>query len=301
MILITGLTGTSGSAFYEVLIRENYEERIRVFLRSTSDTSLFSNSPLDLELCTGDLDDIESLHRAMDGCDTVFHIAAKGKIRNIATAVSLSPSVKNLILVSSTIIYSKYYTNSSLHSDEAFVRKILSSKNIRYVFIRPTMIFGTPGDQNISVFIRWFEKYSLFPIVKNGSANISPISRLDIAEAYWKILSNFNQLKCNEYIISGKEPMSLLEMFQIITTLQRKRIRFINIPMPIAKTAVNIVYYLSRRKIDYREKLDRLTEDRAFPHDIFANELGFDPPSFSVRVAPLIEEIRQQERIHSAK
>lgn len=301
MILITGLTGTSGSAFYEVLIREKYEERIRVFLRSTSDTSLFSNSPLDLELCTGDLDDIESLHRAMDGCDTVFHIAAKGKIRNIATAVSLSPSVKNLILVSSTIIYSKYYTNSSLHSDEAFVRKILSSKNIRYVFIRPTMIFGTPGDQNISVFIRWFEKYSLFPIVKNGSANISPISRLDIAEAYWKILSNFNQLKYNEYIISGKEPMSLLEMFQIITTLQRKRIRFINIPMPIAKTAVNIVYYLSRRKIDYREKLDRLTEDRAFPHDIFANKLGFDPPSFSVRVAPLIEEIRQQERIHSAK
>ena len=41
MILITGLTGTSGSAFYDILVRENYSEKIRVLVRKTSDISMF--------------------------------------------------------------------------------------------------------------------------------------------------------------------------------------------------------------------------------------------------------------------
>ena len=36
MILITGLTGTSGSSFYKVLCRENFREKIRVLVESLS-------------------------------------------------------------------------------------------------------------------------------------------------------------------------------------------------------------------------------------------------------------------------
>lgn len=56
-----------------------------------------------------------------------------------------------------------------------------------------------------------------------------------------------------------------------------------------------LVYLLSLKKIDYREKLNRLTEDRAYPNDIFSKELGFNPKPFSQRVLPLIKQINNME------
>lgn len=300
MILITGLTGTSGSAFYDILVRENYSEKIRVLVRETSDISMFKDCPLDLELVFGNLNDKETLLNAMAGCDTVFHIAAKDKIRKVADSILSTPSIKKVIFVSSTIVYSKHYPNSTLRTDEPIVRKALFEKGIRCVFLRPTMIFGTPNDQNISQFIRWFGKYPIFPIVKKGVATISPISRLDVAEAYWKTLNNFDKLKKDEYIVSGNECMSLYEMFKILVELQGKKTKFINIPFPFANACVLLVYLLSFKKIDYREKLNRLTEDRAYPNDIFKVELGFNPKPFSERVLPLIKQINNIEKSQSS-
>ena len=62
--------------------------------------------------------------------------------------------------------------------------------------------------------------------------------------------------------------MTLLEMFKIISEKGGFKNIFINIPFPFAKLAVNSVYLLSLRKIDFREKLDRLTEDRAYDNSV---------------------------------
>ncbi|MBQ8684455.1 MAG: NAD(P)H-binding protein [Clostridia bacterium] len=295
MILITGLTGTSGKPFYDVLCREQYNEKIRVVVRETTDTSQFDGSPLDLELVTGDVTDVEFMKKALEGCDTVFHIAIKNHSHLVMEAVKQSPQIKRVILVSSTIVYSEFYKTLDLKEREVEIRQLLEERNIRYVFIRPTMIFGTPHDRNISVFIRWFMKYPLFPIVKNGTANIQPVSRYDLAEAYWLILKNLDNLKQTEYIVSGKDCMSLLEMFRLLTDLIGKKVRFINIPFGIASAAVKAVYYLSFKKVDFREKLDRLTEDRAYPHDVIAEELGYSPHPFVYHAKTLVAEMQKNK------
>ena len=58
MILITGLTGTSGLPFYHILCRENYQNKIRVVVRPTTDISVFKNTNLNLELVVGDITDL---------------------------------------------------------------------------------------------------------------------------------------------------------------------------------------------------------------------------------------------------
>lgn len=125
MLLITGLTGTSGSAFYDVLCREHYAGKIRVVVRKTTDRSMFENTPLDLEFAEGDISDVDFLAKAAEGCDMVFHIASKRKIQPLADAVSRSSTVRRAIMVSSTIVYSKCYRNSYLAEDEAVCRKNL--------------------------------------------------------------------------------------------------------------------------------------------------------------------------------
>lgn len=292
MILITGLTGVSGTAFYKVLCRENFNEKIRVLVRKTTNRKMFENTPLDIEFFEGDILDKASLKNALKGCDTVFHIAAKDLSRPLVEAIYEENRKIKCIFVSSTIVYSNYYRTSYLKTDEEDFVKMFTEKELPYVFIRPTMIFGTPYDRNISVFIRWLKKFKFFPIVKKGSATIRPIHREDLAEAYYLILKNFDSLKQKEYIISGQRDMTLLEMFKIISEKGGFNNHFINIPFSLAKLCVNAVYILSLKRIDFREKLDRLTEDRAYDNVVFKEEFGFEPTSFEERVEELINRMK---------
>ena len=201
-------------------------------------------------------------------------------------------TVKKVIFVSSTIIYSEYYPTSTLKEDEEYINKEFSKKDIKCVYIRPTMIFGTKNDQNISRFIGWILKYRVFPIVNHGSATIQPVSRLDLAKMYYAVLINFDSLSSNDYIVSGDRSMTLLEMLQTIAKLANRNVRFFNVPFGFARFLVNAAYIMSFKRINYKEPLDRLTEDRAYPHERITDELGYSPLTFEERVKPLIEEIR---------
>ena len=162
MILITGLTGTSGSAFYKVLCRENFSEKIRVLIRPTTDLTMFENSPLNIEFVNGDILNKTSLKNALKGCDAVFHIAAKDLSRPLVEAIKEENRKIKCIFVSSTIVYSNYYRTSYLKTDEADYIKIFEENKLPFVFIRPTMIFGTSTDKNISVFVNWLRKFKFF-------------------------------------------------------------------------------------------------------------------------------------------
>lgn len=290
-ILITGLTGTSGLAFYNVLCREGYSKPIRVLVRKTTKLDVFNGTPLDMEFFEGDLNDEKSLENALEDCDMVFHIAAKGITRPLINAIVAQKRDIKVILVSSTIVYSQYYRTSYLKEDEADYVGMMTEAGLKYVFIRPTMIFGTATDKNISKFVGWFKKFPAFPIVKKALATIQPVHREDLAEGYWLILKNFDNLKQKEYIISGEKSMTLLEMFEKIALVLGKKVIFINVPFCFAKICVNSVYLLSFGKIDYREKLDRLTENRAYDHDAITEELGYFPHSFEERLRQMVKTL----------
>ncbi|WP_010175469.1 NmrA family NAD(P)-binding protein [Bacillus coahuilensis] len=74
MLLVTGITGHTGSYFLQELIDNKYNNPIRCIVRETSDTSLIDKSGLNIEKVVGDLGDQEFMNNAMDGIDTVMHI-----------------------------------------------------------------------------------------------------------------------------------------------------------------------------------------------------------------------------------
>lgn len=289
MILITGLTGTSGSAFYKLLCENNFSEKIRVVVRTTTNMKVFDNTPLDIEFVVGDIADINFLNSVIQGCRLVFHIASKTIAQKIVEAICNAPQKPFACMVSSTIVYSNYYRTSYLKEDEEKYIKKFQENGIKYVFIRPTMIFGTPTDQNISLFSRWIKKYRVFPIVKNGNATIQPVHKDDLAQAYYMILMNCNNLQKKEYIVSGKDKMTLSQLFKEIAEVLNTKTSFVNIPFPIAAFVVNMLYFISFKKFDYREKLDRLTEDRAYSHIDIQIELGYSPMSFKDRLRQTID------------
>ena len=70
--LVTGASGFIGSNLVRELLREGYE--VKTLLRPASPAPNLEG--LELERVYGDLRDADSLERALEGCQVLFHIAA---------------------------------------------------------------------------------------------------------------------------------------------------------------------------------------------------------------------------------
>jgi len=70
--LVTGATGFVGAAVARALLGGQWQ--VRVLARRGSDRRNLKD--LDVEVCEGDLTDLSSLQRAVQGCDGLFHVAA---------------------------------------------------------------------------------------------------------------------------------------------------------------------------------------------------------------------------------
>ena len=71
-VFVTGATGFIGASLVRELLRDGWT--VRALARPGAD--LRNLQGLDVEICTGDLRDPDSLIRGMDGCERLFHAAA---------------------------------------------------------------------------------------------------------------------------------------------------------------------------------------------------------------------------------
>jgi dihydroflavonol-4-reductase len=70
--LVTGATGFVGAAVARLLLRDGWQ--VRALVRPQSDRANLRD--LALEVSVGDLADVDSLRRALQGCTALFHVAA---------------------------------------------------------------------------------------------------------------------------------------------------------------------------------------------------------------------------------
>ena len=77
-ILITGAGGFLGSHLAERCVELGWAVRALVRYNSRNRWGFLDTSPLtkDMEVFTGDIRDFDSVHRALEGCQAVFHLAA---------------------------------------------------------------------------------------------------------------------------------------------------------------------------------------------------------------------------------
>ena len=256
MLLVTGITGHSGKYFLQELIKNKYEGPIRCIVRETSDTSLIDSSGLNIEKVVGNLNDQEFIDKAMDGVDTVLHIASIFYSVNIIKA-AVKHNVKRAILVHTTGIYSKYKSASKEYKEiEQTIDKIIKQSNssIGLIYLRPTMIYGYINDKNMIVFIKMVDKLRLFPVIDHGKNLLQPVNGRDLGKAYYQVLTSSNIMN-GDYILSGDKPISMLEMFNLISKNLNKRTVFISVPLGLGVFLARCLKVCTFGKVDYIEKV----------------------------------------------
>ena len=173
LFLITGAAGLLGSQLVEQI--QLHGHRVRAFVRPSSDTRRLQQ--LGVELCSGDLEDIATIRRAVQGVTKVFHCAAhvgdwgswqefyQGNViatENLVQACREADEPR-LVHVSSISVYGNFHPTGSLGREnmplgenhwlwDHYGRSKVWGENVvrqypNHVILRPSWVYG-PGDRN---------------------------------------------------------------------------------------------------------------------------------------------------------
>ena len=296
ILAITGITGKSGRAFAYYLeksqekIRSMFGGGIRLLLHEERERDSEILSCFDIQRMYGDLEDERFLSEAFLGVDTIVHIAGIHWSREIVHAAA-NNFVRRLICVHTTGIYSKYKeAGEEYRNIDDFVYMMSKSKNIILTILRPTMIYGTLSDRNISSFIKMVDKFPVMPVVNNAMYELQPVHFADLGKAYYDVLVSEKITGGHDYILSGGEEIMLRDILTEIGAYLSKRMRFVSVPFPIAYAGAWFVWLVSIGKIDFREKVQRLCEPRVYPHEEATRDFGYAPRTFRSAIGDEVRE-----------
>lgn len=296
LLAVTGLTGKSGIVFAGLLAESPLAEQydIRAAVRASSNTKALRAALPQAELCVGELGDEEYLRALTRGADVVFHIAGIGKSAPLVRT-ALENGVKRLVLVHTTGIYSKYKAAGEHYRIiDKEVTDLCARSGAGLTILRPTMIYGTLDDRNIVQFIKMVDKLSPMPVVNHANYLLQPVHAEDLAQAYYGVLTHLDETAGKNYILSGRDPVKLIDLFRIIAGELGIKRRFVSVPFPVAYAGAWGLYLASLTKVDMREKVQRLCEDRTYPHEEAVRDFGYAPMPFE---EGLRREVREYLRL----
>lgn len=206
-------------------------------------------------------------------------------------------NVKRMVLVHTTGIYSKYKAaGEEYRRIDAEIVQMTKQAGVGLTILRPTMIYGTLGDRNIAQFIRMVDKLSPMPVVNGGKYLLQPVHASDLGHAYMQVLENLAETSGKDYVLSGRDEIYLIEMFRIIADELGVERRFVSVPFWLAYTGAVCLYGVSLERIDMREKVQRLCEDRVYPHDEAVKDFGYAPMPFEEGLRQEVREYKQRAK-----
>lgn len=310
IVVVTGATGKSGQYFVRELRKhypEGYEFRFLVRKNTKSQTSQRGRELLkeiDGDIYEADItkpNELEGLFAAKNGekVDTLLHIASVLWSPYIVP-VALKHGVSRLILVHTTGIYSKYKAAGEAYriTEKEINRQVeqlcKQGKNISVTYLRPTMIYGDLEDGNISVFMKMVYKLRVMPVINGAKYDLQPVWCGDLGKAYYDVLVNPEKTNNKDYILSGGAPIQLIEIFKIMGKKLGVTNSFVSCPFWLAYIGAWGVYLMSFGKVDLREKVQRMIEPRAYPHEEAKRDFGYSPVRFEDGINDEIAQFKAQ-------
>lgn len=260
VLAITGATGKkSGGAFAELIgsnisvIKNMFPNGIRAIVRDSSETQRLEAIIPDIDICRGNLADAYFLRTALNGVDTLVHIAGIHCSREIADA-AVSCHVRRIVFIHTTGVYSKYKAAGEEYREiDRYVKNVCEANDISYTICRPTMIYGNTTDNNVTVFIKMVDKLPVMPVVNGARYELQPVHYQDLGNAYYDVLINEEKTYCKDYVLSGGKPILLRDMLTEIGKNLGKKVRFFSCPFWFAYFGAWALYVLTLKKRLSRE------------------------------------------------
>lgn len=251
VIALTGATGFIGAELAKQLATTGYG--IQALIRPASTWK----RPVDLAVrwIEGDLSDLDSLRRLVDGATAVVHCAGAvrgatreqfnrvnvdGLARLVRAAAAQQPAPRFLLISSLAARepHLSHYAASKRLGEKVLVEK---SDRLSWTIYRPCAVYG-PGDRELLPVFEWMAK-GIAPILGSGHARFSLLYVKDLAEAIVQWLDGSCMSDTFELHDGHPGGYSWHDVINTFKHLRTKSVVSIKIPMVLVRlvSALNLL------------------------------------------------------------
>src|SRR5215471_20575159 len=271
-ILVTGAAGAVGSIgrnLTEFLLAKGH--KVRALVRR-EDERAEALRRLGAEVVQGDLTDLSSMHRAIEGCRRIYfgmsvsaayleatiNIAAIARHHGVEAFVNMSQMTVSQMSISET-------TESPQHKLHWLAEQALSWSGLPVVTVRPTVFLEGFFLTLAAAGVRASDELAL-PM---GDGKTSPISAVDVARAVSVILNDPTPHIGQIYNLTGFESADLDHYARVFSEALGRTIRYRDVPVSAwseklqgAGVPAHIVKHLSvMTEMNKQGRYDRMTDE----------------------------------------
>lgn len=304
-ILVTGATGFLGSALVTELVKR--QQRVRVLARDEQKArAYFGNA---VTIIPGSVTNQVQVQRALDGVDTLYHLA--GRLYHPATPTELyyethvkgtrivmnacleQKELRRVIHVSTTGVHgitgttpaaedapfapTNPYEKTKLEG-ELLALHAYQEHGLPVSIIRPGLVYG-PGDLHLLGFFRAIQK-GLFRVIAGGKACLHPVYIDDMVSAFL-LCARSEQTIGHAYNIAGNQIVTIRQLASAIAGALGRTLPGGSIPLWLANLTSDIFAITPGMKGEQapltRSRVNFLTHSRVYDISRARSELGYSP------------------------
>jgi uncharacterized protein YbjT (DUF2867 family) len=242
MILVTGATGTVGTALVPLLLERG--DDIRVLVR---DPRGLGRARVEVRIALGDLAELADprvRRHALRGVDTVIHLAATirdqprapvEELNGLATARLLRAAedarVERFLFFSA--IGASEFQRTRFFRAKALAERAVSESELATTVFAPSIVYDT-GDPWVTI-MRRLALLPVLPISGSGQAAFQPIWARDVAQCVVATLDDSPQPR---YELAGPEILTYDDMARTIAHASGHRRPLVHVPLGLVRTTL---------------------------------------------------------------
>ena len=254
MILLTGATGTVGSALLRRLTADGTP--VRALVR---DQRRLGDQRVRVQIALGDLSDPPSFRNALRGVQTVVHLAAsirdqpRGSIEELNAVATLRlvraaerAGVERFVFFSA--MNAHHHSRTRFFRAKALAEEAVEESSLDSIVFRPSIIYA-PGDPWITLLDR-LSRLPAVPVSGSGRALYQPVWAEDVAAAVVNSLSNGN----STYELAGPEVLSYNDIVRVVLRAEHRRRRLVHVPLPIVRASLKLLRFATWEEVELLEE-----------------------------------------------
>jgi uncharacterized protein YbjT (DUF2867 family) len=279
-LLVAGGSGFLGGYVLREAASRGYET-VALVRSAAAARSVTAN---DARPVAGDLDQARGLDEAFTAAraDTLVCVASLGRGHGPGiVAAAEEAGIPRAVFVSTTAV------TTTLDPPTKQVR-LTAEQEIRrcgldWTILRPTMIYGAPGDRNLSRLLTLLRRTPVLPVPAAGARLHQPVHVADVATAVVDALERPAAIG-STYNVAGPEPIPFAELLSTCARAVGSRTRLVPVPLTPLLALARGYERVSRHPRIRVEQLRRLGEDKAFDIDDAVRDLGYAPRRFDAGI-----------------